>query len=65
LSPFESDEKFIKIFNILAEKPDTVAKFFVPKMLSNIKNDAQFVWLTNIKAAWRFMTAGFRKDKLI
>lgn len=60
-----SDEKFIKIFNLLADKPDTVAKFFVPKMISNIKNDAQFVWLTNRKAAWRFMTAGFRRDKLI
>jgi short-subunit dehydrogenase len=60
-----SDEKFRKIFNILADRPETVAKFFVPKMLSNTKNDAQFAWLTNRKAAWRFMTAGFRKNKLI
>ncbi len=60
-----SDEKFKKLFNILADKPETVAKFFIPKMLSNTKNDVQFAWLTNRKAAWRFMTAGFRKDKLI
>ena len=60
-----SDGNFKKIFNILADKPETVAKFFVPKMLSNTKNDARFTWLTNRKAAWRFMTAGFRKDKLI
>lgn len=60
-----SDEKFKKLFNILADKPDTVAKFFVPRMLGNTKNNAQIVWLTNRKAAWRFMTAGFRKGRLI
>lgn len=60
-----SDEKFKKLFNILADKPETVAKFLVPKMFSNTKNDVQITWLTNRKAAWRFMTAGFRKRKLI
>jgi short-subunit dehydrogenase len=60
-----SDEKFKKIFNILADKPETVAKFFIPRILTNTKNDAQIAWLTNRKAAWRFMTAGFRKSKLI
>lgn len=57
--------QFKKVFNILADKPETVAKFFVPKMLKNTKNDAHFVWLTNRKAAWRFMTAGVRKRRLI
>jgi short-subunit dehydrogenase len=60
-----SDEKFKKVFNILADKPETVAKFFVPRMLRNTKNDAHIVWLTNRKAAWRFMTASRRKDRLI
>lgn len=60
-----SDEKFRKLFNILADKPETVAKFFTPKILNNNKNDAQISWLTNRKAAWRFMTAGLRKDRLI
>ncbi len=60
-----SDEKFRKIFNILADKPETVAKFFVPKILRNTKNGVQIAWLTNRKAAWRFMTASFRKDRLI
>lgn len=59
------DEKFRKLFNILADKPETVARFFIPKMLRNTKNDARIAWLTNTKAAWRFMTAGFRKEKLI
>jgi short-subunit dehydrogenase len=60
-----SDEKFKKLFNILADKPETVAKFFIPRILSNKKNDAQITWLTNRKATWRFITAGFRKDRLI
>lgn len=60
-----SDEKFRKIFNILADRPETVAEFFIPKMLQNTKNNAQIIWLTNMKAIWRFMTAGRRKDRLI
>lgn len=60
-----ADEKFRKIFNILADKPETVAKFFIPRILSNNKNNAQIAWLTNRKATWRFITAGLRKDRLI
>jgi len=60
-----SDKAFRKVFNILADKPETVAAFFIPKMLANTRNDAQIAWLTSGKAAWRFMTAGFRKDRLI
>ena len=60
-----SDEEFVKIFNILGDKPETVAKFFIPRILNNTKNDALIAWLTNKKAAWRFMTAGFRKGRLI
>jgi short-subunit dehydrogenase len=59
------DKKFRRLFNILADKPETVAQFFIPRILSNNKNDVQIAWLTNIKAAWRFMTAGCRKDRLI
>ena len=60
-----SDEKFRKLFNILADKPETVANFFVPRIINNTKNGVQIAWLTNRKAAWRFMTAGLRKDRLI
>lgn len=60
-----SDKAFKKVFNILADKPEPVAAFFIPKMLANTKNDVQIAWLTSGKAAWRFMTAGFRKDRLI
>jgi len=64
-SDVTSDSKFVRILNILADKPETVAEFFVAKMLSNTRNGAQIAWLTTGKAAWRFMTAGFRKGRLI
>ncbi len=60
-----SDRKFKKVFNILADRPETVAAFFIPRILRNTKNDHQIIWLTKSKAAWRFMTARRRRDRLI
>ena len=54
-------EKTKKVYNILGDYPDIVAKFLVEGMLQNTKNGAKIEWLTNKKAAWRFMTAGFNK----
>lgn len=54
-------EKTKKVYNILGDYPDVVAEFLVNKMIVNNKNDVQIEWLTSKKAAWRFMTAGFRK----
>lgn len=54
-------EKTKKVYNILGDYPDVVAKFLVEGMLKNNKNGAKIEWLTNKKAAWRFMTAGFNK----
>lgn len=59
------DERFKKIFNTLADKPETVAKFFIPRIIANTKNDVQIAWLTNQKIAWRFMTSTFRKNRLL
>jgi short-subunit dehydrogenase len=59
------DKKFRKVFNILADRPETVAAFFIPRMLGNTKNNAHIAWLTTRKAAWRFMTAGRRKGRMI
>ncbi len=60
-----ADERFKRIFNILADTPETVAKFFIPKILQNTKNDKHIVWLTNAKAAMRFMGAPSRKNRLL
>ena len=64
-SPVLKDESFKKVFNTLADKPETVAAFLVPRMLANTRNDAHIMWLTNSKAAWRFMTSPMRKRELI
>lgn len=54
-------EKTKKVYNILGDYPDVVAKFLVEGMLKNTKNNAKIEWLTNRKAAWRFMTSAFNK----
>ena len=54
-------EKTKKVYNILGDYPDVVAKFLVDGMLKNTKNNAKIEWLTSRKAAWRFMTAGFNR----
>jgi NAD(P)-dependent dehydrogenase (short-subunit alcohol dehydrogenase family) len=59
------DKSFQKIFNILADKPETVAAFFIPRILNNKKNNVHIVWLTNIKAFHRFTMSLFKTRKLI
>lgn len=59
------NKRFQKLFNILGDRPETVAAFFVPRILVNTKNDAHIVWLTNTKAFIRFSTSAFKKRKLI
>lgn len=54
-------EKTKKVYNILGDYPDVVASFLVNGILKNTRNNAKIEWLTNRKAAWRFMTAGFNK----
>ena len=55
------DEKTKKVYNILGDYPETIAEFMVGKIINNEKNNVKFTWLTNRKAAWRFMTSGFNK----
>ena len=57
----ELPEKTKKVYNILGDYPDVVSEFLVNGMINNTKNNAHINWLTNGKAAWRFMTAGFNK----
>jgi short-subunit dehydrogenase len=64
-SPVIKDKSFQFIFNTLADRPETVAAFLVPRMLKNNKNDGHLVWLTNAKSMVRFMKVPFAKRKLI
>lgn len=54
-------DKVKKVYNILGDYPDVIAKFMVKGILANNKNNVKFDWLTNRKAAWRFMTSSFNK----
>jgi len=58
-------DNFKRIFNILADHPQPVAKYLVKAMLSNQKNDVQLAWLTNRKVIWRFVTSPFKKRRLL
>ncbi len=57
-------ERTRRVFNILGDKPETVARFLVSKMLDGVRNGERIAWLTKRKAAVRFMTASFRKRNL-
>ncbi len=48
-------EKNKKVYNILGDYPDVVAKYLVNKMISNTNNGVRITWLTNRKAIWRFL----------
>lgn len=57
----ELDEKTKKIYNILGDYPETIANFMVDKIINNKKNNVKFAWLTNKRAAIRFITSPFNK----
>ena len=58
-------ERTKKIFNIIADRPETVARFVVPRVLSTRKNGTRIAWLTRRKIIFRFMTAGLVKRRVI
>lgn len=57
----ELSEKNKKVYNILGDYPDVVAKYLVNKMILNTNNNVKINWLTNRKAMFRFMTCMFNK----
>ncbi|MGA2613684.1 MAG: SDR family oxidoreductase [Spirochaetia bacterium] len=61
----EEWERTKRVFNILADKPETVAVFLVPRILAARKSGMFIAWLKNTKIMWRFMTAGITKRRVI
>ena len=53
-----------RIFNILAEKVETVTPYLADEILKNSKNGRIISWLTSGKILWRFATARFSKRDL-
>jgi NAD(P)-dependent dehydrogenase (short-subunit alcohol dehydrogenase family) len=61
----EARERTKKVFNILADRPETVAAFLVPRILATRRTGVRIAWLTTPKILYRFMTAGITKRKVI
>lgn len=64
-SPVLQEKNFQFIFNILGDRPERVARFFVSKILLNTRNDAHIVWLTKRKMIGRFLYAPIVRRKII
>lgn len=60
----EGLEEAKKIFNIIADKVETVTPWLVEKMLANEKSGASIEWLTSMKIMKRFATVRFTKRDL-
>ncbi len=58
------DKDTEKIFNILGDKPETVARFLVERLKDNPPNGTHITWLTKKKAVFRFMKSRFVKRNL-
>lgn len=52
-------DKTKNVYNILGDRPETIAKFMVDKIIQNNKNDVKFTWLTTKRAMGRFIKATF------
>jgi NAD(P)-dependent dehydrogenase (short-subunit alcohol dehydrogenase family) len=61
----ERRRKTVAVFNILADKPETVAAFLVPRMLSASRSGTRIAWLTGAKVMARFLAAPFSRRRLI
>jgi NAD(P)-dependent dehydrogenase (short-subunit alcohol dehydrogenase family) len=55
----------IRIYNILANEPDTVVPFLVSKMIANRKIGAKISWLSTGKVLKRFLLAPFTKRDIV
>lgn len=57
-------EQAKKIFNILADRVESVTPWLAEKALSNKKNGARFDWMTIPKTIWRFISAPITKRNI-
>lgn len=58
-------ERAKRIFNILADRAETVAPFLVSGMLANTRSGTRIKWLTRPKIWWRFLSAPFHKRQIV
>jgi NAD(P)-dependent dehydrogenase (short-subunit alcohol dehydrogenase family) len=58
-------ERSRRVFNILADRVETVTPWLVEQILANHTPGKKINWLTSAKATWRFLSASFQKRKVI
>lgn len=58
-------EKTKKLYNILADRVETVVPYLAAEVLKASKPGAAIKWLTTPKAAWRFISAGITRRKVM
>jgi NAD(P)-dependent dehydrogenase (short-subunit alcohol dehydrogenase family) len=61
----EDRERTVRVFNILADRVETVAPWLAQQVLENKKNGARIVWLTRTKILSRFLLAPFQKRDVV
>ncbi len=63
--PPQAWESVKKVYNILADRVETVTPFLVEGVLSNTRHGGRVSWLTPSKSAWRFLKSRFIKRDLM
>ncbi len=58
------DEQTRMIFNILGDKPDTVARYLVARILKNGSTNSHIRWLTAGRVMGRFLLSPFRRRNI-
>jgi NAD(P)-dependent dehydrogenase (short-subunit alcohol dehydrogenase family) len=61
----EGFERMKRVFNILADRVETVTPWLAQQVLANDRNDKHIAWLTKPKIAWRFLSSPFYKRNII
>jgi NAD(P)-dependent dehydrogenase (short-subunit alcohol dehydrogenase family) len=61
----EISESTKRIFNILADRVETVTPYIAGKVLANQKHGARIVWLTTPKIIWRFLSSPVIKRQVL
>jgi NAD(P)-dependent dehydrogenase (short-subunit alcohol dehydrogenase family) len=58
-------ERTKRVFNILADRPETVAAFLAPRLLATRRTGALIAWLTGPKILFRFLFAGILRRRVM
>jgi NAD(P)-dependent dehydrogenase (short-subunit alcohol dehydrogenase family) len=62
--PPDDWEEAKRIFNVIADRVETIAPWLAERVLANERNGARIAWLTRSKIMGRFLTARFRRRNL-